>query len=318
MSTSGNDPTQGASQRYLDELLALDPSAVNTICDVLGCQPQDIESVEPLKNGYTNQSYIFRVDGAPYVFRHPGEASADIIDRRSEHASQLVASKLGLDTTFVAGDPEAGWKISRFVEDTVPFDYHDASHVAQAMALARKLHGCGVDTGFEFDVHADTLKQYGLLDDAHRRYFDDLPQLLETAEMLNADICGDMDARCLCHVDFYDENFLVGRDSMDLIDWEFSGMSDYACDLGVFICCCPDYTYEDSLAIFREYFSRELTDEELYHCVAAAAVVSFHWLVWAVYKEFTNESAGELLDYYYRYTKMFNEEALKMREGENS
>ncbi len=303
-----------ASERYLAELQALDPQAVPIICRVLGCQPQDICDVEPLKNGYTNQSYIFRVNGEPYVYRHPGAASADIIDRRSEYASQTIAADLGIDSTFIAGDPEAGWKISHFIPGTAPFDYHNWDHVAQAMAIARKLHGCGVDSGFGFDIHQDTLKQIDLLDDAHRRYFDDLPELLQTAELLNGDIAGDAAARCLCHNDFYDENFLVGPDRMDLIDWEFSGMSDYASDLGVFIACCPDYTYEDSLRVFELYFQRPLSDDELYHCVAAAAVVSFHWLIWAIFKEYTNESVGDLLQYYYRYTKMFNEKALAMRK----
>lgn len=298
------------SERHLAALQALDGRAVPTICRVLGCMPEDIGGVEPLKNGYTNQSYIFRVKGSPYVFRHPGAASADIIDRRSEYASQTIAASLGIDGTFIAGDPEEGWKISRFIPATVPFDYHDWDHVAQAMALARKLHGCGQDSGFDFDIHQDTLKQIELLDDAHRRYFDDLPELLQIAEQLNGALSGEGSKRCLCHNDFYDENFLVGPDRMDLIDWEFSGMSDYASDLGVFIACCPDYTYGDALRIFELYFQRPLTDGELRHCVAAAAVVSFHWLIWAIYKEYTDESVGDLLHYYYRYTKLFNEKAL--------
>lgn len=300
---------------WLQELQALDGEAVPAICRVLECEPGDIQAVRPLRNGYTNQSYVFEVAGTPYVYRHPGAASAEIINRQAEYASQVIASELGIDRTFIAGDPQAGWKISRFVPDTVPFDYHDADHVAQAMALARTLHGCGRDSGFPFDVHQDTLKQLDLLDDAHRAWFEDFPQLLEAAELLDGDLRAQGVKPCLCHVDFYDANFLAGPDRMDLIDWEFSGMSDYASDLGVFICCCPDYTYQDALGIFQEYFQRPLTAQELYHCVAAAAVVSFHWLVWALYKELVNESTGALLGYYHRYARLFTDEALALREG---
>lgn len=299
---------------YLDELKALDGQAVPNICRILGCAPEDIAGVEPLKNGYTNQSYIFRVEGKPYVYRHPGAASADIIDRASEYASQVIAGDLGIDGTFIAGDPDAGWKICRFIEGARPFDYHNRAHVVEAMAIARKLHDCGQDSGFDFDIHQDTIKQYGLLDERHRHYFDDLPQLMEIAELLNGEMAAVGARRCLCHNDFYDDNFLVGPERTDLIDWEFSGMSDYASDLGVFIACCPDYTYEDALWIFETYFGRPLADEERYHCVAAAAVVSFHWLIWAVFKEYTDESTGPLLDYYYRYTHLFNEKALEMRK----
>lgn len=293
---------------------AIDPAIVDHICSVLQCAPEDIGAVEPLKKGMTNRSYRFEVNGTPYVYRHPGAASAEIIDRHAEHASQVIAKEVGVDSTFIAGDPEEGWKISRFVTETETFDYHNPDHVRAAAQIARKLHGCGRDSGFDFDIHQDTLKQISLLDDAHRTMFEDFPELLATAEKLNAEASGNPETRCLCHNDFYDENFLVSEEGIDLIDWEFSGMSDYASDLGVFICCCPDYEFQDALDIFTMYFGRTPTDEELFHCVAFAAVVSFHWFVWALFKDYTNESVGEYLDYYYRYTKMFNEEALKMRK----
>ena len=48
------------------------------------------------------------------------------------------------------------------------------------------------------------------------------------------------DARiCLTHNDFFMLNFLIDdQDDMSLIDWEYSGMSDYASDFGTFAVCC--------------------------------------------------------------------------------
>ena len=103
---------------------------------------------------------------------------------------------------------------------------------------------------------------------------------------------------------------------MHLIDWEFAGMSDYASDLAVFVACCPDYTYEDALRVFELYFGRRLTAEELFHCVAYTAVISFHWFVWALYKDVTGEPVGEFLYYYYRYTKLFGRKAVELNGGE--
>ena len=43
---------------------------------------------------------------------------------------------------------------------------------------------------------------------------------------------------CLCHCDCYNPNFLIDSNkNMYLIDWEYSGISDPAVDLGTFICC---------------------------------------------------------------------------------
>lgn len=55
-------------------------------------------------------------------------------------------------------------------------------------------------------------------------------------------VCTDGVDPCLCHNDFYSPNILVKDGDLELIDWEYSAMSDYASDLGTFI-CCSDYSY---------------------------------------------------------------------------
>lgn len=59
------------------------------------------------------------------------------------------------------------------------------------------------------------------------------------------------DARiCLTHNDFFMLNFLIDdQDDMSLIDWEYSGMSDYASDFGTFTVCCQLSEEEASRAL---------------------------------------------------------------------
>ena len=66
------------------------------------------------------------------------------------------------------------------------------------------------------------------------------------------------DARiCLTHNDFFMLNFLIDdQDDMSLIDWEYSGMSDYASDFGTFTVCCQLSEEEASRAL-AYYFGRE-------------------------------------------------------------
>lgn len=182
--------------------------------------------------------------------------------------------------------------------------------------MLRRLHDSGVDCGFIKDMHQDTLLQLKLLDESRRTQFDDFASLFETAEALNALALEHGAHTVPCHNDFYDQNLLITDSEIHLIDWEFAGMSDYASDLAVFIACCPDYTYEDALRVFELYFGRPLTDVELFHCVAYTAVISFHWFVWALYKDATGEPVGEFLYYYYRYTKLFGRKAMELNRGE--
>ncbi len=181
------------------------------------------------------------------------------------------------------------------------------------MRIVRLLHSCGENSGYYFDLHEDTLKQIGLLDENRRTSFKDFDLLFNAVEMLNDAVMAEKVEPVLSHNDFYDQNFLVSADRMDLIDWEYSGMSDYASDIAVFICCCPDYSYEDALHIFELYFDRPMTQAEVFHCIAYSAVVAFHWFVWALYKDVCGEPVDEFLYYYYRYTKMFINAAQEMQ-----
>lgn len=116
--------------------------------------------------------------------------------------------------------------------------------------------------------------------------------------------------RSYVHEAYYAPNFLVSGNDMHLIDWEYSAMSDYASDLGTFI-CCSDYTYEEACQVFGAYFGRKATPEELRHCLAYVALASYYWFVWALYKESSGDPVGEWLYLWYRYAKQYSALALE-------
>ncbi len=291
----------------------VDSEIMDNIARVLECERKDIVGIVPIKQGLTNLSFRFEVRGELYVYRHPGDGTEQIINRKSETESQKVGAAIGIDGTFLFEEESEGWKISRYIDNCIPFDYHNKDHVRRAMRLIRKLHESGADTGFVFDIHEDTKKQIALLDEGRRTAFRDFGELYELADTLNAKVKEDGLAPVLCHNDFYDPNLLVSGDEMHLIDWEYSGMSDYASDLAVFI-ACSDYTYDEAMEALEAYFERPLTPEELFHNVAYLSVVSFHWFIWALYKDMCGDPVAEFLYLWYKYTKMYGNAALKMAE----
>ncbi len=309
----------------LDELSQFDPLFIqnvdstifDNICKVLDCQKTDIYGIEPIKQGMTNLSFSFYIGDNRYVYRHPGRGTEDIINRKSEAASQGVAAKLGIDKSFIFEDPDTGFKISHFIESTGKFDYHNRDHVQKAMKLLYTLHRSGETTDFPLDMHEDTKKQISLLRNSDRTKFNDFDELFNQADELNELIKKEGLPAVICHNDCYDDNFMVSGDDIYLIDWEYSGMSDYASDLAVFI-CDSDYTYEESLEVLRMYFGRELTSEELLHCVTYISVVSFHWFIWALYQDMVGSPVGEYLYKYYSYTKLFGGKARELIEAANN
>lgn len=98
---------------------------------------------------------------------------------------------------------------------------------------------------------------------------------------------------------------------MDLIDWEYSGNTDSASDLGTFI-CCYDYTTDEAMEALNIYFGRELTDIEKRHYLAYVAISGYYWFVWALYKESVGEIVGEYLYIWYKYAKSYSNMALEL------
>ena len=95
---------------------------------------------------------------------------------------------------------------------------------------------------------------------------------------------------------------------MYLIDWEYSGMSDYASDLGTFI-CCSDYGYDEAVRVLEMYFERPLHPEELAHCLSYIALSSYYWFIWALYKDACGAPVGEWLYLWYKNAKLFGRAA---------
>lgn len=300
----------------LDELRVFDPafidnvdsSIMDNICGVLGCARGDICSIVPIKQGLTNLSFRFEAAGKTYVYRHPGAGTDEIINRESETFSQDVARRLGIDDTFIHEDPVEGWKLSAFIGGCEPFDYHNDDHLRRSMEIARRLHGCGEVSPWDFDVYQKAVEIVGML---HSKPFEDFDELSAMAAELYDDVCADGVEPCLCHNDFYEPNFLVKGEEMYLIDWEYSAMSDYASDLGTFV-CCSDYDIDDALRAFRFYFGREPTPEEARHCLAYVGISAYYWFVWALYKDASGEPVGEWLYLWYRAAKKFGRVAVDL------
>lgn len=304
----------------LDELRAFDGDYItNThsgifenICKTLGCTHADIGGIRPIKTGLTNLSFFFSCRGADYVYRHPGAGTSAYIDRRGEAASMQVARELGLDDTFIYIDPDEGWKISHFVHDAETLDIHDAGQVHDAMAMIRRLHTSGRATAHAFDPWRDIEKFERALREANRDDFADAGTLRETMARVRALAAGDGVAPCLCHCDCYDPNFLRDRDGkLYLIDWEYSGMADPGCDVGTFL-ACSDYDVEQARRLIAVYLDRAPRPEELRHFMAYGAVMSYYWFCWALYQESVGKNVGEWLYSWYRHTKLYGREALKL------
>ena len=292
----------------VDELRSFDPlfmenvdsEVFDHIADTLGCAKSEIRDFYPLKQGITNLSCHFAVGDNEYVYRHPGIGTEKIVDRSAEFKALRVAAELGIDDTFIAGDPEAGWKISRFVRDVRNLDVTHDDELKAAMEMDRALHTSGRTLARSFDFIAEADRYEGLL-----RQFGpiDVPgyaELRDKVRRLKAFADADGFEIVPSHNDFFPPNFLVATDgTISLIDWEYAGMSDVAADFGTMVVCTPEMTRERARAALEFYLGHAPSEAEERHFFAYEVFAGWCWYVWALVKEAEGDDVGEWLYTYY-------------------
>ena len=94
---------------YFDELRKFDSQylghthseIIRNIKLVFRCDEEDIVDFRNVSEGMTNTSFIFKIDGVDYIYRHPGDGTESIINRRNEKKSLIKAKEAGVDPTYI-------------------------------------------------------------------------------------------------------------------------------------------------------------------------------------------------------------------------
>jgi CTP:phosphocholine cytidylyltransferase-like protein/thiamine kinase-like enzyme len=287
-------------------LLDSQNATMRTIASVFGVAENHISDITPLKNGMTNESFIFRVNDEDYVFRIPGRGTEELIDRRQEKAAYDAIASLDAGDEIISFDAESGTKISRFYGNARVVDIENEDDLRASARLMREVHESGASTPYAFDI-GEMVDHYIALAKEHGAIrFSDFPEvdarmreLLRLKERLGV-------APVLCHGDHNHTNTLIFPDgSCRLIDWEYCGMADPLLDISLF----GIYAYMDRADIERYlniYLGREACPEERTRLYLYVALGGYLWSIWSEYKQAAGQEFGEYPLLMYRYAKDFD------------
>lgn len=293
----------------------VDSAIFENISRALSCPVDAIRDIEPLKGGLTNISFSFRTDAGRYVYRHPGDSSASFINRKAESVAESVARDLAIDRTFVAMSVAEGWKIARFVENTVPFSYDDPGAVRSVVQKLRALHRDPRRTGYLFDAYEEGLRLLALASQKKPYLKGEIAPLAALCRRLHLFYELDEYPSALCHNDPYAVNFLMQpTGELDIIDWEYAGDGDPANDIGSLV--CRDRLSEESFEeILRLYFGREPAAYEHRHFYAGLALSGWYWFCWSLAKDAIGDDFGFWYLESFRTARDCVKKALAMYEG---
>lgn len=288
---------------------------IRNICSVFQCGEEDIEELTPVQAGMTNIVLSFRHNGGKYIYRHPGLGADALVDRGRETIMQKVVEDIGIDTTLVAMDVDSGWRIARFVEHW-DFDYHNLNDMVRAIMLLRALHEapCRVRWNFDVIVKAEEIKAQ--IEPEKYGNFEDFENIKERCYQLYELAKTDGMKQCNVHGDARDVNFLINKEEIYLIDWEYGGYGDPGFDLGSYI-CGGEHTIEDIDRILFTYYRRRPTAVQKRHFYAYIALTGWFYMHWTMLKEAKGQMVGIHKELWYRYARDFSILALEMyRETE--
>lgn len=257
-------------------------------------------AVVQLDGGITNRNFRVRFGGTEYVLRLPGKRTDLLgIDRDTECAATKLGSELGfaprvvtlldeppcLVTAFVSGEPaEAG-------------DMRDPDALARVAGHLRALHESGTQLPTTFDPfrlveeYAATARERGV--EPPEGY----DAALTTARVVE-DAVRDQPGHepVPAHNDLLPPNFLLDRDVVHLIDWEYAGMGDRWFDLGNF--AANNELDEDEEAQLLEAYFGEPPDERARATLALFRFMSdFREAMWGTVQSVLSDVDFDFRDY---------------------
>lgn len=252
------------------------------ITNCLNCQEKDVTNFVPLSGGLTNKNFCFDYKEKTYVYRYPGEGTEVLINRKNEKISTMLANRIGIDVGLVYFNDNNGTKITEYIRDaqTMTADtLREKENIRKVARILFQLHTCGDDTEVSFNVFEMAAEYESIIFHNHVTLFTDYKEIKKQVLELKERYFSEETVLVPCHNDPLCANWLLGEERMYLIDWEYAGMNHPMWDLAD-VSLEAEMEKEQERLLLREYFSREVTEEERFLFEIFKVFIDFLWALW--------------------------------------
>ena len=290
--------------------------ALKIAAGALDCDDTDIVNITILKKGMTNRSFLFSCKGKKYIMRIPGEGTSMLINRREEASVYEKIAGKGICDNIVYLNPENGYKITEFLENSRCCDPINRDDVKKCMDKLRSFHHEKLEVEHEFDIFSKI--------DFYEELWDGTPSGYRDYERTKAHVLSlkpyiekNVGEKIICHMDSVPDNFLFvkkdGSEELRLIDWEYAAMQDPHVDIAMF-CIYALYEREQIDDVIDMYFEGNCPNNtriKIYCYIAACGLL---WSNWCEYKRNMGVEFGEYSLRQYRYAKEYYKIAASLIE----
>ncbi len=248
--------------------------------------------------GMTNHSYHVLMDnGENLAVRLPGDGTEKLICRPDEKVSTELACSLDIDSDLLYFG-EDGTKVSKYIEDAVtmsPESMRKKENILQAAGILKALHTCGADTKVPFEVFDMAANYEKIVMGNKVPLYMDYPNIKSKVMEIKDSIDRLTGVKKVpCHNDPLCENWVMGKDGLYLIDWEYAGMNDGMWDLAD-VSIEASYNEVQDRALLNAYFGRQETLDEKRRFLANKIYLDYLWTLWGLTRVFFD---GEVMQSY--------------------
>ena len=240
--------------------------------------------------------------------RIPGAGTEHLINRRQEYAVYQAVSGLGISDDIFYMNPENGYKITAYLENTRTCDPENIEDVQVCMKRLRDFHGRALEVEHTFDIFGK-MEFYESLWNGIPSCYRDYKETKNKVYELKNYIDEQSKAYVLTHIDAVPDNFLFvknkqGDTEIRLIDWEYAGMQDPHVDIAMFAIYAM-YDRERVEMLIDAYFPEGCDQDIRLKIYCYIAVCGLLWSNWCEYKRQLGVEFGEYSIQQYRYAKEY-------------
>lgn len=245
--------------------------------------------VKRLLGGMSNYTYVVSYNDKLYTVRIPGENSEKFSNREEEKIGIDIFESLSLTTKTIYFDKTTGIKVSEYVDGDVlntldNIDYQEVSN------LLHKVHNSNIQCDVDYDAF-NRLNYYESHLDGNERfinnhYLEIKNKLFSYQEYL------EKQPKVFCHNDCQPSNFILTKNELKIVDFEFVGNNDYLYD----IACFGNNDFEEALKLLKVY-EKNINDNIYKRLNLWRAFQCLQWYLVASFKDITGMSEKLKIDF---------------------
>ena len=275
---------------------------LEVIQSVFNIKNNDIE-LTSLKQGMTNDSFIFSLNNERYIIRVPGVNTEKIINRHQEYDVYQAIKDEEFVEPVIYIDRDKGYKISKFIENSHTVNPKDWNEINACLKRLKEFHNQSHRVEHYFDVFEHINYYESLMPNASK--YEDYKETKKNIESLEPIIENLVKDWTLCHIDAVCDNFLVTENQdVYLIDFEYAAMQDPDLDVAMFIVYSL-LNRQEIDRIIDIYFEHQATPLKRYKIYSYIAIVGLLWSNWCEAKQDQELLNSSYAQQQYNYAKTF-------------